>query len=130
MSYTPYYNSLSIENVRENIERKNSSYPYFSNGKEIQNSVTDMDHHPYKRWFRGVYYYPDPVIIEREAGWRPLDNNCYKVISPSIQPGDPKHCYEGPCTTTYPCYPEYLAKYSDKDQLDVMLNKSCIVQYR
>jgi hypothetical protein len=127
---TPNYNYNSIESIKRNIEFKNSSIPKFSNGKEVMNSITDMDHHPYKRWFRGVYYYPDPVIFEREAGWRPENNYCYKVIKPEEEEVQVKHCYEGPCTTTYPCYPEYLAKYSDKDQLDVMLNKSCIVQYR
>jgi hypothetical protein len=39
--------------------------------------VNDMDHHPYTRCFRGVYYSSEPIVMEREAGWRPLHNKCY-----------------------------------------------------
>lgn len=129
-SLTPELNSESINKVREEIFKKTSNRPYFANSKTINSSITDMDHHPYTRWFRGVYYYPEPVIMEREAGFRPIKNSCYEVNIPYIRDEDPNHCYEAPCSTTFPCYPKYLAKYSDKIALDAMINTACIPQYR
>lgn len=127
---TPKLNQQSIESVRNQIAMKISSRPYFANGDTVDNVITDMDHHPYSRWFRGVYYYPEPVVMEREAGWRPRRDACYEVIAPSQPPMEPHHCFEAPCTTTFPCYPKYLTKYADKDALDVMINTACIPQYR
>lgn len=119
----------SIDSVRSSIERKIRG-PYLANNKTVLNSVTDQDHHPYTRYFRGVYYFPDPIVMEREAGWRPIHNNCYDMVIPRQPETNPHHCYEAPCTTTFPCYPQYLTKYADKNALDVMINNACVVQYR
>lgn len=126
---TPQLNSNSIHTVRGEINKK-ITRPFFANSNTVREVVTDMDHHPYTRWFRGVYYYPDPVIMEREAGWRPLENNCYNINIPKIEEKEPHHCFEVPCTTTLPCYPQYLTKYADRDALDVMINNACVVGYR
>jgi len=126
---TPKINQHSIESVRQQIAKKISK-PYFANNQTVDNVITDMDHHPYSRWFRGVYYYPDPIIMEREAGWRPRQDACYEVIAPYQRTPDPQHCFEAPCTTTFPCYPKYLTKYADREALDVMINNACIPQYR
>lgn len=119
----------SIDYIR-NIINKKINGPYLANNKSVLKSVTDQDHHPYSRYFRGVYYFPDPIVFEREAGWRPIHNNCYEMVIPREPDPEPNHCFEAPCTTTFPCYPQYLAKYSDKNALDVMINNACIVQYR
>lgn len=126
---TAEINKHSIESIRGEISKK-ISQPYFATKETVQNTITDMDHHPYSRWFRGVYYYPDPIIMEREAGWRPLQNSCYNLVMPVLPDEPPHHCFEVPCTTTLPCYPKYLTKYADKDSLDVMINSACIPQYR
>jgi hypothetical protein len=120
----------SINFIRSQIKYKTSDNPYFANIDSVANVVTDMDHQPYTRWFRGVYYYPEPVIMEREAGWRPIHNNCYNLEQPPIQDSLPNHCFEAPCSTTFPCYPKYLTKYADKESLDIMINKACTLQYR
>jgi hypothetical protein len=130
MELTPKINQHSIEYIREQIGKKIGDCPYYANGKTATHMITDMDHHPYSRWYRGVYYYPDPIIMEREAGWRPVRNECYSVNAPYNKEKDPNHCFEAPCTTTFPCYPQYLTKYADKDALDVMVNNACIIQYR
>jgi hypothetical protein len=119
----------SIDSVRKSIEKKIRG-PYMANNKSVMNSVTDQDHHPYTRYFRGVYYFPDPIVFEREAGWRPIHNNCYDMQVPPREETHPHHCYEAPCSTTFPCYPQYLTKYADKNALDVMINNACVVQYR
>lgn len=127
---TAQLNEHSIETIRKQIARKISSNPYFANNETVINSVTDMDHTPYTRWFRGVYYYPNPIVMEREAGWRPIKNSCYNLVMPPSPEVDPHHCFEVPCTTTLPCYPKYLTKYADKESLDIMINNACIPQYR
>lgn len=127
---TARLNEQSIESVRKEISKKTSHRPYFANSQTVDNSVTDMDHHPYTRWFRGVYYYPDPIIMEREAGWRVRQDQCYSLNIPYTPESDPQHCYEIPCSTTLPCYPKYLTKYADNDALNVMINHTCISQYR
>jgi hypothetical protein len=130
MDLTPKLNEQSIESVREQIRRKTSSNPYLSNGVVVSKSVTDMDHQPYTRWFRGVYYYPDPIVMEREAGWRPINNACYRLVTPNIPDPEPHHCFEAACSTIFPCYPEALNRFTDGEKLDLMVNKACIVKYR
>jgi len=127
---TPQINEHSIETIRREIARKNSPNPYFANNQTILNVVTDMDHHPYDRWFRGVYYYPDPIIFEREAGYRKQNNSCYNVIQPRQKEEQPHNCYEVACTTTLPCYPADNLKYAERERLRRMINNNCIVQYR
>ena len=72
----------------------------------------------------------EPVIAEREAGWRKRQDSCYKVNAPPIRDNYPNHCFQSACSTIYPCYPEYMTKYADKEAMDLLLNKSCVTQYR
>jgi hypothetical protein len=127
---TAYFTENSINSVKNAISRKISSDPYFANQNTVKNSITDMDHQPYQRWFRGVYYFPDPIIMEREAGFRPIHNKCYKISQPATENERPDLCFEIPCSTTLPCRPAYISKYVDRDKLEVMINKGCIPQYR
>jgi hypothetical protein len=82
----------SITYVRECIAKKNNySKPYYCRQGEAMNVVTDMDHFPYSRYYRGIYSNPNPIVMDREAGWRNHDDECYK----------PKYEYEIP----YPNHP-------------------------
>jgi hypothetical protein len=122
-------NDRTIAFINREIQRKTNSTPYMSNGKAVTNVLTDMDHQPYTRWFRGVYYYPEPIVMEREAGWRTVNNLCYNVIAP-LGPQDPdNHCYEVPCGTIYPCFAT-LGKGGEKEGIKGAVNKECIVKYR
>tara|TARA_B100000686_G_scaffold355018_1_gene469105 strand:- start:3729 stop:4109 length:381 start_codon:yes stop_codon:yes gene_type:complete len=116
----------NINYVRSQINLKNSSTPYYAYDKTIRHVVDDMDSFPYHRFYRGVYWKDKPVIFEREAGYRKRHDNCYKPKFNYIPNPKPKHCFEGPCSVVYPCYPEYLRKYADKDELEIMLNKTCV----
>lgn len=127
---TPDMNERSIEHVRAMIKKKNTNNPFYATNNSVSPVVTDYDHHPYTRWFRGVYYYPDPIIAEREAGWREQENSCYDLVTPVQSEPNPDHCWEAPCSTIFPCRPKYLHRYADKELLDVMINNDCIVQYR
>lgn len=123
---TARINEHSIEYIRSQIAKRNS-VPYFASNKAVTNVVTDMDHHPYTRWFRGVYYYPDPIIMEREAGWRPRKDSCYSVNSPPVIEENPSHCFESACSTIFPCIPSQ-SRYADRIVADTVINKSCIVK--
>ena len=89
-----------------------------------------MDHFPYSRFFRGVYYSSDPVVFERESGWRAERDSCYGPANCQRQDPYPNHCFQSACSTVYPCYPKYFSKYADRDSMNAQLNRSCIVQYR
>ena len=127
---TANLNERSIDSIRYAISKKISANPYFANNKTVTNTITDMDHHPYTRSFRGVYYYPDPIVLEREAGYRKMNDLCYEIVSTKKPDVLPEHCFETACTTILPCRPSYLVKYADKDKLEVMLNRSCISEFR
>lgn len=71
-------NNSNIFNIRKQIIRKNNGNPYFVTEKESKSVITDFDHFPYNRWWRGIAGSCNPVVIEREAGWRIRNDNCYK----------------------------------------------------
>ena len=127
---TPDMNQRNIEHVRSLIKKKTGAHPYHATNESVIPVVNDYDHHPYTRWYRGVSYYPDPIVAEREAGWRKQENACYDLVIPPQKVPKPHHCWEAPCSTIFPCYPEYLTKYADREQLDVMIGNACIVQDR
>jgi hypothetical protein len=117
-------NGNSIESLRRSIARKISPNPYLANNNSVRNVITDMDHQPYQRFFRGVYYYPDPIIFEREAGYRAIEKGCYTSVSENIADEKPDHCFELPCSTILPC------RTNGKEKIDTIINNECIVQYR
>jgi hypothetical protein len=95
----------NIDAIREQIRYKNNyNLPYYPTRYHAESVLTDQDHFPYKRYFRGVYNESRPVIIEREAGFMPLHNDCYRDMSePTIV--QQKYCWQYPCSTVYPCSP-------------------------
>ena len=105
--------------------KNNLNKVYYATQADTRQVVTDFDHFPYQRFYRGVYASPDPVIIERKAGYRKQEQPCYreKLI---VKSEYPKHCFEGPASVVYPCYPDYLRKYSDKAEMEIMLNRVCV----
>jgi hypothetical protein len=125
MNITPKLTEMSITSIQKQILKKNSDIPYIANNSQIKQSITDMDHHPYTRWYRGVYYFPQPIIMEREAGFRPQENQCYKNISPYVD-DTYSGCFEIPCTTTMPCN---TVTYKENDKVNTAINNSCMVQY-
>ena len=127
---TPFINQTNVNNVRKQILRKQSSTPYFSTEQNGAGVLTDFDSFPYQRFYRGVPESDKPIVLEREAGWRPRHDNCYKLPPVNNPEVYPDHCFEVACSTTYPCYPKYLQKIADRDALNLVINKSCIQQYR
>jgi hypothetical protein len=125
---TPVYNRNSIEFIKNQISKKNGSNPYIATGNMITSVITDMDCHPYQRFWRGVYYYPEPIAMERETGYRKIEENCYDVIQQRPSEIDRPHLvWEVPCTTTVPTYPSKVLENSSND---MVTNNICLVQYR
>jgi len=116
-------------NNRANIERakylKNGPNVYYATEKDTRQVTTDFDNFPYQRFYRGIHTSSKPVIIEREAGYRQLEPSCYKEKL-IVKSEYPSHCFEGPASVVYPCYPEYLRKYADKAEMEIMLNRVCV----
>jgi len=123
-------NKINIENVRAQISRKKQNVPFYATQNYCQNVTTDYDSFPYNRWYRGQAASSSPIVAEREVGFRITHDDCYKPKNPHVESVYPNHCFAAPCSTVFPCYPEYLRKYSDSQELNIMLNKVCTVQYR
>jgi hypothetical protein len=110
------------------IQHKKDPLPFYSSGPTIK---TDMDLFPYTRFFRGAPESDVPVIMEREAGWKSRQDKCYNVpVTVESNKYYPNHCFQAAPSTVYPCYPEYLRKYSDKDKMDMQLFRKDVVEYR
>lgn len=110
------------------IYHKKGPLPFYSSGPNIK---TDMDVFPYPRHYRGIPESETPVVMDREAGWTPRHDNCYKVpITVESTSYYPNHCFQGAPSTVYPCYPEYLRKYSDKKEMDSQLFRKNVIEYR
>lgn len=127
---TTYITNQNIDSVRYQIAMKQGNNPYYGTVDSAASVITDMDNYPYNRFFRGEYNSPNPIVFEREAGWRPVHNTCYTNLHNSEQSPYPNHCFEGACSSVYPCYPKYLTKIADRESLNIQLNRACIVQYR
>ena len=129
-NFTSVINNANVQNVRDQIAIKKGSLPYLATVNQSSQVVTDYDTFPYPRYFRGVPESTVPIVAEREAGWRPRHDNCYKVLEPQGEIRYPNHCWQGPCSLVLPCYSDTINKYADVEALNVILNDACIVQYR
>ena len=118
----------NIENVRRQMMSKlDYSMPFIPTAQMTAATVNDMDNFPYRRYFRGRYYEQHPIVFEREAGWRPREDDCYKKEYQYSGGHYPYHCFEAACSIVYPCYPDYLRRYADKEELDLFLNRECVL---
>ena len=93
----------NVNAVRNGIAFKlNYNVPYYATIQDATTVITDQDHFPYKRNFRGVYNDSSPTVFEREAGWRPRHDDCYKeMVTPTYY--RPNYCWQAPCSTVFPC---------------------------
>jgi hypothetical protein len=65
--------------IQECIRLKNiSGRPYQSYANDVTHVITDIDHFPYTRFYRGVYNDTNPHIWEREAGYHVLQSQGYQ----------------------------------------------------
>tara|TARA_A100001011_G_C14307269_1_gene843732 strand:+ start:3122 stop:3493 length:372 start_codon:yes stop_codon:yes gene_type:complete len=77
-SHELYINYNNVNSIREQIKKKQDSFPYYSTYNNALSVITDYDTWPYPRRFRGIPASAAPIVMEREAGWRAVYNNAYK----------------------------------------------------
>lgn len=98
----------NIERIRSQISKKKGNLPYFPSQEDVTSIITDYDMFPYIRYFRGEYTSTEPVIAEREAGFRKRMDSCYESRVCQKEDVYPNNCFEAPCSTVFPCYPQNL----------------------
>lgn len=91
-----------------NIDAK-SQYgkAFYATAQDVARVVTDMDHFPYTRFYRGQYDSDQPVVMDRQAGYRFVNQPCYRTQTEYNVPY-PNYCFESACSTIYPCLPAQL----------------------
>lgn len=92
--------------IIEKIELKNLSdtpYRYFQTNVITQEGRA---YFPYPDWFRGEYMSNLPIVVEREAGFRPRLEREPGYWKGSTGHAYPQNCFRGSAKTRYPCYPE------------------------
>lgn len=99
-----YFDNNRALIAQQILMKQQQSRPYYATRAMSESILTPYDHFPYKYFYRGDPYAPNPVVMEREAGYRPLNNECYRVQT------DPQHyqhssCWATPCSTVFPCCP-------------------------
>ena len=113
------------DTIQYQIQLTNQQTPFFPSKDLIRSVMTDMDHFPYTRFYRGNPRENMPTIMEREAGFRKkLD--CYKPEYVVDEGPFPNVCFEVPCSTTYPCNPDYVQKFGDSNKINLWVNKTCV----
>jgi hypothetical protein len=123
MEQTVNINKENILNIRKQILKKNSNTPYYCTQNEVINIITDQDHFPYTRYYRGIVGITKPVVFEREAGFRDVNNNCYSTKTNIPPITRPVYCYQSACSTIYPCF------NNESNQNDINFSKNCTTQY-
>ena len=106
--------------ILQKIQYRN---PYYATRATVGECVTDFDDFPYGRFYRGEATNPVPVIIEREAGYRHIERNCY-ITKPTYTVEYPRHRFEGPCSTVYPSIPD--KRFADQEATNLLLNRACV----
>lgn len=131
MSLDNIINKRNIINLRDQINMKKKSEPYFSTIQTNTNVLTDYDTFPYTRYFRGVAESTVPIVAEREAGWRPRNEDCYNSYYVRAEKQKkhhdivtPRNYFQPACSTLYPRY------VSEIDIGEIRLNENCVISYR
>jgi len=93
---------MNRDYLNRQIQRKKGHQPYQPDAGVIRGCVTDMDHFPYTRFYRGEYQSDEPVIYGRETGYHPVGPVMRQneiVLSPEP---DWDIYFQNPCSTLLP----------------------------
>ena len=110
----------NVNVIRDQIAAKVSASPFFASQNAVPLAVTDVDTFPYPRHYRGIYQSSEPVVFEREAGWRQRHDVCYTPLY-EYTPSNPQYCWQAPCSTVFPC-----RKAMSPEALAVAQEYSCV----
>ena len=110
----------NIHNIRQLIAQKNFSEPIDvteSDGKAV---ITPYNVFPYNKWFKGQFLSSEPIVAEREAGYRKIQN----PISPILYDSNPDLCFQAACSLVKPCIPRNITE-RDKLEINIPYKKYC-----
>ena len=82
---------------------------------------------PYPDYWRGSYTCDKPIVVEREAGFRPRVEKP-KLVHDGTGHAYPDHCFEASPRTRYPCYPECTEPFKYYNRF--LMNSAKIYLYR
>ena len=103
MLSSPEVTNSNEFHVNRIIQAKmNCNTPYYATDRDMNLVVNDMDHFPYRRFYRADQEASLPVVMEREAGFRPRRELCYRQRF-DVDVKKPTFCWEFPCSTFKPC---------------------------
>ena len=94
------YNKIlntNIENVKRQIKLKNdyaSGTPYFATSQNNNNVMTEFDHFPFTRYWKGIPLSEYNFVDGREAGWRTRRDKCYEGCTTARPMLPPDLCYQ------------------------------------
>lgn len=115
-----YANYISnIDNVYKMVNEKKSDTPIhitYSDGELIK---TPYNVFPYTKWYKGEYLCSKPIVADREAGYRKINNYNHSKI-PYI--GNSPFWFQGPCSVLLPTV---INKIGDKDKLEINIPNKC-----
>jgi hypothetical protein len=89
---------------------QNDNIPYYPTVSTVRSINSQIDHFPYTKFYEGDWRSNSVRFFDREAGYRKLDNACYRSSCQSIPDVRPDLCFEGPASVTYPCHRENLER--------------------
>ena len=99
---------MNEQNIQKLIYKKEKSTPFYGsiqqNNSTSNEVITDYDNFPYTRWYRGRPDFIQPIVAEREAGFRTIENRCYTDPICKKKEESSYTCFQKPCSTVIPIY--------------------------
>ena len=115
----PIYNpKTNLDFVKAIVQQPGVVLPQNYHKLVLTQNITDVDHFPYTRYYRGQHQSDFPYIHSRCAGYRVLTNDLYKPplpehsTEPYLNPMEEfkssipfsETVFEGGCCNTFPSY--------------------------
>jgi hypothetical protein len=121
------FSYITQRKIKEEIKMKlDYTKPYYARKDNVKYMITEVNNFPYNGFYRGDPSNPEISVFDRKAGFRPIEN-CYVPLTYSEQPEKKLYCFQAAANTVYPCYPEFLDKYNDRQKIELSLNRKCII---
>lgn len=110
--------------MEKQIQAKlNYNVPYYGKLGDVMNFETEIDSIPYPRFFRGQYNSDKPIIFDRKAGFRVVNNYANTCRPKNVDTFVPDLCFSSASSVHYPCYPSYFYQYASTDERNNALNR-------